>query len=160
MGFRWKVTLGDGSVQYPVSAHPVNGLPKIQTLDYVKQLPIQISHPSDMSSVEIGYEIVECIRQNAWIIWNVSHGKSLQDCIATLQVLDVSTSQPVYMSSTGNPYCISHAVLVFQFRPGYGDDVNDAQMAGHISSIRERIDSHLNDIWPRETTLVTLLGGV
>ena len=81
MGFKWKVTLADGSVQYPVSTKRVNGLPKIETPGYVTQVPILISHQSYLNPSEIGYQITTSIRTWAAYMGAISHGQIFEFCV-------------------------------------------------------------------------------
>ena len=160
MGFKWKVTLADGSVQYPVSTKRVNGLPKIETPGYVTQVPILISHMNDVDSSTIGYEITRAIYQWSSSLGYISHGKTLNECVKTLQAMPVNSTPTTYVSSYGPAFRISNVVLVFEFLPGYGDDITDAELLRKLHLILDKIDSHLGSLWPMNPRLVSMFGGV
>lgn len=159
MGFKWKVTLGDGSVQYPVSGTRINGLPKVETTNTEIQVPILISHQSYINPDEIGYQITTAIRTWAWYMGQISHGKTFEFCVQAMRSVLINTTPPVYNSPEGPEFCISNVVLEFVFAPGYGDDVTDTDMRTKLNGIRDHIDSHLNDFWPMSSTLVSMFGG-
>lgn len=160
MGFRWKVTLADGSVQYPVSTKRVNGLPKIETPGSVTKVPILISHTDDVDSSIIGSEITRAIYQYSSSMGYISHGKTLDACIKRLWAMPVNSTPTTYRSAYGPTFRISNVVLVFEFLPGYGDDVTDAELLRKLKLILGNIDSHLDSLWPMNLRLVSMFGGV
>lgn len=160
MGFRWKVTLADGSVKYPVSAKPVNGLPKIETPGYVTQVPILISHMNDVEAYDIGSQVAQAIQIWSGSLGYISHGKTFDQCVKRLSVMPVNSTPTTYVSAYGPAFRISNVVLVFEFLPGYGDDISDAELLRKLHLILDKIDSHLDSFWPMSQRLVSMFGGV